>query len=201
MRKLLFFGCLLIGTGSLCQNTIGVPYITNYSKNVYHAGPQAYDIRQDSDGVLYFATNDGLLSFDGARWQLYPLPNETKVLSLAIGKDKRIYTGSQKEIGYFSAGNCGKLAYTSLTDQIPKEKQDFSEVWDVFTIENKVFFRANRNIYEYSAGRIRTYKSIDWNFMGYSNGVLLAHDQTAGLVEYRDGQWIQVKAGKMIVRQ
>ena len=43
------------------QNTIGIPNIINYSKQDYHAGSQNWDIKQDSNGVTYFANNEGLL--------------------------------------------------------------------------------------------------------------------------------------------
>ena len=48
----------------LCQNTIGLPEIINYSKHIYKAGTQNWDICQDVNGLLYFANNEGLLSFD-----------------------------------------------------------------------------------------------------------------------------------------
>ncbi|HQW84213.1 MAG TPA: hypothetical protein PK987_07130, partial [Ferruginibacter sp.] len=49
----------------LCQNTIGLPDIINYSKPLYKAGLQNWDIKQDKNGIVYFANNEGLLSFDG----------------------------------------------------------------------------------------------------------------------------------------
>ncbi len=42
------------------QNTIGLPEIINYSKNQYNAGAQNWDIRQDKQGVIYLANNEGL---------------------------------------------------------------------------------------------------------------------------------------------
>src|SRR5882762_7162737 len=102
---------MTIGLVSVCRcvtsqvvvahNTIGITAIINYSKQDYHAGSQNWGIRQDSDGVLYFANNDGLLSYDGNFWRIYPLPNHTIVRSLAIGPGHRIYVGGQGEIGYF----------------------------------------------------------------------------------------------------
>src|SRR5882762_1382471 len=101
------------------QNTIGIPAIINYSKQDYHAGSQNWGIQQDTDGVLYFANNDGLLSYDGNFWRIYPLPNHTIVRSLAIGPGHRICVGGQGEIGYFSPGAGGDLVYTSLHKLIP----------------------------------------------------------------------------------
>src|SRR5260221_2989316 len=72
------------------QNTIGIPAIVNYSKQTYNAGSQNWGIAQDKNGIVYFANNDGLLTFDGNFWRKYLLPNKTKVRSIAIDKNNRI---------------------------------------------------------------------------------------------------------------
>ena len=97
------------------QNTIGLPDIINYSKQSFNAGLQNWDIKQDANGIVYFANNEGLLSFDGTNWNLYPLPNKTIVRSVTIGFDGKIYVGGQDELGYFSPAENGQLAYHSLT--------------------------------------------------------------------------------------
>ena len=128
----------------LAQNTIGLPEIINYPKQAYKAGTQNWDICQDNNGLLYFANNEGLLSFDGAYWRLYPLPNKTIVRSLALGADRRIYVGGQDEIGYFSPDNGGRLVYHSLTSLIPGAHRSFSDVWDIIGVDKQLFFRSNQ---------------------------------------------------------
>ena len=59
---LLFYGFC---PSAIAQNTMGIPDIINYSKQAYKAGTQSWDVKQDGNGILYFANNDGLLSFDG----------------------------------------------------------------------------------------------------------------------------------------
>src|SRR5690242_11255543 len=118
---ILFLPCLLAA-----QSTIGLREVINYEKLHYNAGAQNWDIRQDVQGRVYFANNEGLLSFDGIYWNLYSLPNKTIVRSIEFGEDNRIYIGAQDEIGYFSPGNNGKLVYTSLKGLLPKEDQKFA---------------------------------------------------------------------------
>ncbi|MFY7839013.1 MAG: hypothetical protein ACOVP7_02005, partial [Lacibacter sp.] len=91
MKKLVLLLLLPIALGA--QNTIGLPDVINYSKQSYSAGLQNWDIKQDKNGIIYFANNEGLLSFDGRYWNLYPLPNRTIVRSVEIGSDNRIYVG------------------------------------------------------------------------------------------------------------
>ena len=75
------------------QNTIGIPAVVNYPKLTYNAGSQNWGIAQDKNGIIYFANNQGLLSFDGTFWRKYPLPNKTIVRSVAVDKNNRIYIG------------------------------------------------------------------------------------------------------------
>ena len=98
IKRLLFLICLPLQ--ALCQNTIGLPDIINYGKPVYKAGLQNWDIKQDKNGIVYFANNEGLLSFDGKYWNNYPLPNKTIVRSVEIGPDNRIYVGGQDDERY-----------------------------------------------------------------------------------------------------
>jgi hypothetical protein len=58
------------------QNTIGLPDIINYEKEKYYAGTQNWGIVQDKKGILYFANNEGLLSFDGTSWEVYPFTEQ-----------------------------------------------------------------------------------------------------------------------------
>ena len=48
------------------QSTIGLPAIKNYNNNDYHAGIEIWDIKQDRNRILYFANDDGLLTFNGS---------------------------------------------------------------------------------------------------------------------------------------
>src|ERR1700682_4441490 len=120
MKRILLL-CLVLyaGTKSRAQNTIGTSNILNYKNQIYGGGTQNWDIRQDENGILYFANNDGLLTFDGSYWKLYRLPNKTVVRSVEIGPDRKIYVGGQNEIGFFSPDQKGELTYTSLLFLLP----------------------------------------------------------------------------------
>ena len=147
------------------QNTIGIPNIVNYSKMAYQAGSQNWNIVQDKKGIMYFANNEGLLSFDGTYWRTYPLPNKTIVRSVAIGDDNKIYVGGQKEIGYFSSGANGDIVYTSLNKLLNKNDNDFADVWNICFFDGHVFFRSNKKIFNYHNNKIVVYNSSNWGFL------------------------------------
>ena len=125
---------------STAQSYIGLREIINYEKINYNAGAQNWDIRQDKQGRIYFANNEGLLSFDGIYWKLYPLPNKTIVRSIEFGKDNRIYIGGQDEIGFFSPDKTGNLVFTSLRNLLPEPDRKFADIWDIVQYGNDIFF-------------------------------------------------------------
>jgi DNA-binding CsgD family transcriptional regulator len=162
----------------------------NYEKNQYNAGTQNWKIKQDAQGRMYFANNEGVLVFDGAYWQLYPLPNKTIVWSIEFGADKKLYAGGQDEIGYFSPLKNGKLSFTSLKNLIPKGDQNFSDVWNIVALGDEVFFHTRYKIFRYSNKQITIYPaSSSWLHMGLHQDELIAHDEQRGLLIYREGSW------------
>ena len=190
MRKwLVLLFILQVCAPGFGQNTIGIPAIVNYSKQAYNAGSQNWGIAQDKNGIVYFANNDGLLTFDGNFWRKYLLPNKTKVRSIAIGKE-RIYVGGQSEIGYFSANEKGALYYTSLMPLIGEGGKDFTDVWNICLYQDRVFFRAYRKIFEYDGKQMIIHNGIQWNFLGATPSLLLALNNDKKLVAYKNGQWM-----------
>jgi len=184
---LLFLTAFLTSTA---QNTIGLPEIINYSKQTYSAGRQNWDIKQGENGLIYFGNNEGLLSFDGTFWKLYPLPNHTIVRAIEIGKDHKIYVGGQNELGYFSPDTKGSLIYHSLLDLIPKQDRSFDDVWNICTYDNQIFFRTNRRIFQLSDNRITVFPThSEWRFIGVSNNQLIAQDLENGALLFKNGIW------------
>src|SRR5882672_6832296 len=139
-RAVLLSAWLAVAVFGLAQNTIGIPDIVSYPREVYSAGTQNRGIVQDKSGVLYFANYEGLLSFDGTYWKSYPLPNKTVVRSVAIGRDNRIYAGAQDDFGYFSPDRSGRLVFTSLKGLLSEKNKSFTDIWNIIALGNDVFF-------------------------------------------------------------
>lgn len=189
MLRLILFSLLLPLSG-ISQNTIGLPDVVNYYKSTYSAGLQNWDIKQDKNGIIYIANNEGLLSFDGKYWKLYPLPHRTIVRSIEIGADNRIYAGGQDEFGYFSPDNNGNLTYHSLVELIPEKDRSFADVWDIVAYHHDIFFRTSRRIFRLSNQAISVfYAPSEWSYMGLSNDKLYAHDIKKGLFSLENAIW------------
>ncbi len=188
MRKailVLFFPISLFG-----QNTIGLPDVINYSKQSYKGGLQNWDIKQDKNGIIYVANNEGLLSFDGTYWHLYSLPNKTIVRSVEIGLDNKIYVGGQDELGYFFPDLNGRLQYNSLTKYITEKDNSFGDVWDIIRYNKDVFFRTPSKIFKFSNETVTSFNATsEWSYLGESHGKLIAHDLKSGLLSYSNNIW------------
>lgn len=189
MRKLLLAILSLGALNGFTQNTIALPEIINYPKQIYNAGTQNWKIVQDKKGIIYAANDEGLLSFDGSFWKKYTLPGGAGVRSVAIGNDGRIYIGSQGEIGYFEPGRNGNLQYRSLNDLIPESDKDFTDIWDVVPVGNEVFFRAFRKIFQLENDKITVFGNPAWSFLGLHHNKLISKAWQKGLLQFQNGTW------------
>jgi ligand-binding sensor domain-containing protein/DNA-binding CsgD family transcriptional regulator len=190
MRHFAFLLPLFCNVASFAQNTIGLPEIVNYTKQAYRAGTQNWDIHQDRNGILYFANNSGLLTYNGHYWHLYPMPNETIVRSVQVDPSGRVYVGAQDEIGYFFPGPNGDLVYTSLKELIPAAARQFADIWDISILGGQVFFRAEDKIFLYKDNSIEVFRApTEWRFMGNIGDQLYAQDKSKGLLHFREGGW------------
>lgn len=188
-KAIVFFITILFFIKIFGQNAIGLSDVINYTKEKYAAGAQNWDIKQDEDGILYFANNEGLLIYDGSFWKLYPLPNKTIVRSLEIGEHHRIYIGGQNEIGFFSPNKKGELAYTSLLPLLAVKDRSFADVWNIITYKGFIFFRTSTKIMELKGENFLVYPNEDWRFLGLANNNLIAQDHTNKLLVFYNNSW------------
>jgi DNA-binding CsgD family transcriptional regulator len=171
------------------QNTIGLPDIINYSKLAYSAGAQNRQIRQDKNGIVYFANNEGVLTYDGRYWKVYPLPNKSIVRSIEFGPDNRLYVGGQDEIGFFATGSNGQLVYHSLKEKIPQKDRSFTDVWSIVFYHDDLFFQTSTKIYQVSGEHCSVYESANWRFMAAVENGVLAQEADKGLLLFTNGVW------------
>ncbi|WP_037316144.1 LuxR C-terminal-related transcriptional regulator [Salegentibacter sp. Hel_I_6] len=168
--------CLLIlvfQATIVCSQRLNPP-IHNYSSNVYNAASQNWSIDVDEEGIIYAANNQGLLSFDGQSWELFPLPNGSIIRSVFVYKDK-IFTGSYKEFGYWKKDNTGKLYYTSLIPKLGKYAMQSEEFWEILAFKDDIYFRSFGAIYKYDHKTIEPIQNVVSNKMiVYKDELLLA---------------------------
>ncbi|MET3877576.1 triple tyrosine motif-containing protein [Chitinophaga sp. OAE865] len=190
MKHLLLLALLFHGKILSAQNTIGLPAVVNFSKAQYQGNGQTWDIDTDTRGILYFANNEGLLTFNGNYWKGYPVPNNTRLRAVKVAPDGKIYVGAQDDFGYYLPNRNGVLEYTSLKKYIPAGQTEFADIWNIALYNNGVYFKSNNKIFEWRNRRMQVYNApAEWKIMGSTAGGVYAQDLQQGLLKLVNGRW------------
>jgi Y_Y_Y domain/His Kinase A (phospho-acceptor) domain len=127
---------------------MGLPLIKQHLPDEYNAGSQTFAVITDSLGLVYVATNTGILVYDGSNYDLIRHPENYPVRSFVTDSNGRVYAGFRGDIGYLTPDLTGKLTYTSiLPDSVLK-----AGIWDMWyaeAINDTVYFSSERNLYRY----------------------------------------------------
>lgn len=165
----------------------------NYSNEQYKAGVQNWHIEQDNKNILFVANAQGVVIFNGFYWQITKLPNNPHVRSLLKSKENILYVGAQNEFGTLKETPQG-YRYESLISQIPGEKHQFNDIWDIIEKDNYVFFREPSQIFRYEKGKdiILLKPEGTWSYMGKVNETVMAQDSKLGLLQYSSTGWKKI---------
>ncbi|MEO9484283.1 MAG: triple tyrosine motif-containing protein [Ekhidna sp.] len=136
-----------------------VPPIRNFNPSSYQAGSQNWSISQSDSKHIYVANNEGLLEFNGAKWTLYPSPNETILRSVEVIDDK-IFTGCYMEFGFWTRNSKGRLTYTSISENLELALVEDEEFWNILKIDELIIFQSLNSIYIYDP-KINTARIIE----------------------------------------
>lgn len=136
----------------------GFPYLRNYSAKEYKAHGQNFGILQDKRGLIYLANFSGVIEYDGAQWRTIATSNNSKVTSIAMNKDGRIYVGARGEFGYLYVDPAGKLVFYKLSDKLKKENSEFTEIISTFCSANSVYFVSEKEIFYWNNKELKVIK-------------------------------------------
>ncbi len=193
---------LILVTLSLSVNaqikSIGVPYIRNFERSQYGAATQNWDIVQNKDGILYFANNDGVMEFDGTNWRVYPVSNFSIPRCLLVDKNGTVWVGAYNEFGYLKDDEKGDLKYHSIRDLVPKEYENFREIWNIHESDGGIYFSAYDVLFFYDFEKVRVIEGYnDYHFSFYVNNRLFIQERKEGLKELRGEKLYLIEGGEM----
>ena len=144
---------ILASNQGITQNSF---LVTHYSKQDYKAGNQNWSLDADKAGFIYAANNDGLLMFDGAKWELYSNPDQTIVRSVYASPDGRIYSGSFEECGYWEKDMNHEWKYVSLKPWMKHINLHNDEIWKIIPFKGKIYFQSFTSLLVYDQKSIRS---------------------------------------------
>ena len=167
---------------------LGTPLIKNYPKEVYLGGTQSWDAIYGQN-LIYFANNDGLISFNGTSWNLHQLPYKTILRSIAESEDGRLYAGGQDELGYFLPNENGELTFTSIKDNLPESNKKLEDIWEIEVIGEIMFFRSNNLLFKYVNGIFSKFGTgSPMTFIAKHQNTIIYNDLNEGLFVLKDDQ-------------
>ncbi len=175
------------------QTNLSSDNLRSFTKNKYGGGAQNWAITKDKKNRIYVANNEGLLVFDGTKWQRFPVPNKTILRSIAFGANQKLYAGAQDELGYFAPDQTGKLCFTSLKDKLPLADRTFADVWEIEVVGSEVFFRTSLKIFHLKDNEFSIYPAAsNWVSIKKHLGRVVALDSKQGLLMYNNGAWVSL---------
>jgi diguanylate cyclase (GGDEF)-like protein len=163
-------------------SVLGTPIIRNFDAKLYKAHNQNWVALQDRRGVMFFGNSDGILEYDGQRWQNIVLSGAPTVRSLAMANDGTIFYGTVGDFGYLKVADSGKVIAVSLKPLIAKDDALFNDVWQIENTNQGMVFLTRSSIYRFFDGKV---SSIAGKFAPSQatvlNGVLFYADSEKGI--------------------
>jgi len=126
------------------------PLVNNYYRSAYKAGTQNWDIVQDGNNTMYFANNNGLLSFDGVRWSNRVIDAKANLRSLHYASDGRMYVSTFNDFGYFQF-HTSSASYHSISNQLNIAKKESNALYNIIEGDQKMYFWSGKSIFEYDS--------------------------------------------------
>jgi len=134
------------------------PIVTQFTQKDYNAANQNWSVGQGKDGIMYFGNNQGLLQFDGSRWETSKMPENKIVRSLMISNGSRIFVGSFEEFGYFDKDHNGQLNYTSLSSKLKNYQMQNDEIWNILDEDGTIIFQSFTSYFTFRNGQVKGYR-------------------------------------------
>ena len=110
-------------------------------------GNQNWMISQGNDQTVYFANNQGLVSYNASQWKLHPAKDNSIIRSVKVIND-RVYSSSYRDFGFWERDKAGELQYTSLSKVLGIDILEDEQFWNIIKQQEKVVFKSfNRLIF------------------------------------------------------
>lgn len=151
--RLMLVGAASAGAGRAATNELGRPVLHHYPPGDHLRGLTSPRVTQDPTGIVYFANNGDLLSFDGAVWDYQRLsPESAGVRQFALTPDGTLFMAGAGVLGYLRG--TGKAAgFVSLADQLPPSARNIDELHCAVALGAAVYFSDEEKILIWRDGK------------------------------------------------
>lgn len=129
------------------KNT-GKPFFHNFSAEEYNGHNRNFGIECDSIGRVYIANFEGLIIYDGVKWEMHHTPAISRITSLYKSKKGRIWFGGNNVLGYIEDCADSLSVHFAISDDDKDVK--FGEITEIFEQKGELCFSTNRQTYKYT---------------------------------------------------
>lgn len=167
-------------------------FLSNFSPDTDLADNVCFDIAQDGRGVFYFATQAGILQYDGRSWDVIRTNGAAYAVELADNGD--IYVAGPKGFGKIAPDKNGLESFQSLYD-----KPGAEYIFQITSIKDKIYFLNEKNLLVYTPATDSTVKfsssAVTGAFAGLTEifGSIYISTETQGLFRENNNQLTKSK--------
>ena len=125
-------------------------FLSHYTPAQEHFNTVCFEMTQDEKGIMYFATNSGLLEFDGKNWDI--LKGLSAVYTVHINPNGEIYWGGAKGFGKIGYNAFGFQQLELISDTLS------TDIFQGLSIKDNIYFLSDDAIFIHSASKSETVK-------------------------------------------
>ncbi|MFU8877679.1 MAG: diguanylate cyclase [Wenzhouxiangellaceae bacterium] len=156
--------------------------------------PRNFAVTQGPAGLVYVGNAEGLLVFDGSRWDHHPTGDQEMIRRLAHDGESRLYYGGFNTFGYFEMPVLPGAEPVNLAETVfGLDKPDFEDIWQIEVLPEGVFFLALNNLYAFDP---ETGRTRHWHHPGRFGAMARIDGEV--IVQYR-GEGLRVLRGDEFV--
>ncbi|NOZ45190.1 MAG: hypothetical protein GXO79_00255 [Chlorobi bacterium] len=195
---LTIFFVTLFNIKSNCQSAeTGTPFIQNIPPMEYNYENQNFSIAQDTRGIIYVGSLNGVLEYDGHFWNLIEVEGEIR---LTASPEGIIYIGAYDDFGYLAPGKSNKLEFQSLLSTLDKSEKPFGQIKSVISSNGNVLFTSDKNIYLWNGQNTQVISSTYTFFKSFKvNNKIYVYKNLDGLYTFRSNALELVENGDFFV--
>lgn len=184
------FLCLISVAFGQPGNEKGLPFVKNYSPQLYDGLNTNWCVIQGNDGIMYFGNptaGSDILQYDGVHWtKIDALGKALITRCFKKGPDGIIYYGGSNNFGYLGHDDLGKTVEFSLSKYVPGNKQNFTDVWSIQVAGKDIYFQSRERLFRLTKSGdkwiTKTWDPVThFMYSFYLDGVLYIHEQGKGL--------------------
>ena len=129
----------LITSSVFVRAQTGNYFLTHFSPGMEQFDYLCFDMAQNENGVMYFATKAGILEFNGRDWDV--LEDFSAIYALQVDASGKIYWGGAKGFGYIHVDKNGLPVTEILSDSL------VTNVFQALIVKDKIYFLTGDEIF------------------------------------------------------